>query len=289
MTGPLTALARVLAHPFIVHAVIAGSAVAILCGLVGYFLVLRGQVFAGDALGHIAYTGAMAALAAGFDPRVGLFTVTIATGATLGYAGNRGADDVAIGSFFAWTLGLGVLFLTYYTTHGSTRNGAANVNVLFGSIFGLNAAVTTTAVVVAAAITIGLLVIARPLLFVTIDPAIAQAAGVPTRVLAALFLAAVGATVAVATPLIGALLVLGLVAAPAAAAARLTTRPWRGFWLSATLSITAVWVGIGVAYAVPKAPASFTIMAAAAGIYGLVALSGRRTGRRFGTGHPAPT
>ena len=137
-SGPLTGFANMLGHPFITHALVAGTAVALVCGLVGYFLVLRGQVFAGDAQGHIAYTGAMAALVAGLDPRVGLFAATIIAGIALGVISRRGADDVAIGSFFSWILGLGALLLTYYTTHGSANNGTANVNVLFGSIFGIN-------------------------------------------------------------------------------------------------------------------------------------------------------
>ena len=249
-----------LQQPFILHALLAGSAVALLCGLVEYFLVLRGQVFAGDALGHVAYTGAMAALAAGLDPRLGLFGATIVAGMALGASSRRSTDDVAIGSFFSWVLGLGVLFLTYYTTHASSRNGTANVNVLFGSIFGISdrAAVTAVAVVTAGAVL--LLGIARPLLFSTVDPAVATAAGVPTRLLGALFLAVVGATVAEATQIVGALLVLGLLAAPAAAATRLTMRPWHAFWLSAALAAAAIWVGVTLAYLVPKAPASFTIM-----------------------------
>jgi zinc/manganese transport system permease protein len=265
-------LADMLGHPFITHALLAGTAVAALCGLVGYFLVLRGQVFAGDALGHVAYTGAMAALAAGLDPRVGLFIATILAGLALGAGGERGADDVAIGSFFAWMLGLGALFLTYYTTHGSGRNGAANVNVLFGSIFGIRYQAAIIAVVVAGGVFVAVIAIARPLLFSTIDPAVAEAAGVPTRLLNAAFLAIVGATVAEASQLIGALVVLGLLAAPAAAAARLTTRPWRGFWLSAVLAIAAVWIGITLAYVLPAAPATFTIMATAAAIYAVAAL-----------------
>jgi zinc/manganese transport system permease protein len=237
------------------------------CGLVGYFLVLRGQVFAGDAQGHIAYTGAMAALVAGLDPRVGLFAATIMAGVALGVINRLGADDVAIGSFFSWILGLGALFLTYYTTHGSGNNGTANVNVLFGSIFGINDQARTLAVAVAAGLGVVLLVIARPLLFATVDPAVAQAAGVPTRLLSTLFLAVVGATVAEATQIIGALVVLGLLAAPAAAAARLTTQPWHGFWLSAVVATAAIWIGVTIAYAIPAAPATFTIMSTAAMIY----------------------
>ncbi|MGE2816722.1 metal ABC transporter permease [Mycobacterium heidelbergense] len=272
-SGPLPGFANMLGQPFIAHALVAGTAVAVVCGLVGYFLVLRGQVFAADAQGHIAYTGAMAALVAGLDPRVGLFAATIVAGVALGIINRRGADDVAIGSFFSWILGLGALFLTYYTTHGSGNNGTANVNVLFGSIFGIDDHARTTAVAVAAGLGVVLLVIARPLLFVTIDPAVAQAAGVPSRLLSTIFLAVVGATVAEATQIMGALVVLGLLAAPAAAAARLTTRPWRGFWLSAVLATAAIWIGVTIAYAIPAAPATFTIMSTAAAIYLVAAVT----------------
>ncbi|OBA59522.1 ABC transporter [Mycobacterium sp. 1100029.7] len=256
-----------LSHSFIDNALVAGTAVAVVCGLVGYFLVLRGQVFAGDAQGHIAYTGAMAALVAGLDPRVGLFAAVTIAGLALGAISRRGADDVAIGSFFSWMLGLGALLLTYYTTHGSGKNGTANVNVLFGSIFGINDAARTLAVSAAAVAGVVLILIARPLLFATIDPGIAQAAGVPTRILGTLFLVIVGITVAEATQIIGALVVLGLLAAPAAAAGRLTTRPWHGFWLSAVLATSAIWIGVTISYAVPTAPATFTIMSTAAAIY----------------------
>ena len=78
--NPFTGLAHMLSQPFMQHAFVAGTAVALLCGLVGYFVGLRGQVFAGDALSHVAYTGALAALAAGVDLRFGLFAATIAVG-----------------------------------------------------------------------------------------------------------------------------------------------------------------------------------------------------------------
>jgi zinc/manganese transport system permease protein len=286
-SGPLTGLANMLGQPFIIHALVAGTAVAVVCGLVGYFLVLRGQVFAGDAQGHVAYTGAMAALVAGLDPRVGLFAATIIAGVALGVINRRGADDVAIGSFFSWILGLGALFLTYYTTHGSSINGTANVNVLFGSIFGISDQARTLAVAVAAGLGVVLVVIARPLLFATIDPAVAQAAGVPTRLLSTVFLVVVGATVAEATQIIGALVVLGLLAAPAAAAARLTTGPWQGFWLSAGLATAVIWIGVSIAYAIPQAPATFTIMSTAATIYLIAAvITARGRQRRLALAAP---
>ncbi|MEO6701844.1 MAG: metal ABC transporter permease [Jatrophihabitantaceae bacterium] len=262
-----------LAHPFIQHAVAAGTAIALLSGLVGYFVVLRGQVFAGDALSHVAYAGALAALAAGVDLRFGLFAATIGVGLVLGALGGRStADDVVIGTTFAWVLGLGVFFLAYYTTHASGANGTASVSVLFGSIFGISQSAALTAVGIAIVLIVALLVIARPLLFASLDPAVAAARGIPVRVLGPLFLGIVGATAAEASQAIGALLLFGLLATPAAAAQRLTNRPWRAMALSGALAVLAMWLGLGLAYAYPRLPASFTIMSVATGQYLLASL-----------------
>src|SRR6185312_11040174 len=125
---------------YMATAFVAGTGIALACGLVGYFLVLRAQVFTGDALSHVAFTGALAALVAGFDLRLGLFAATIGVAAGIGLISRRGrADDVVIGNVFAWILGLGVFFLTLFTTAHSSSNGTAGTSVLFGSIFGLSA------------------------------------------------------------------------------------------------------------------------------------------------------
>ncbi|MEN3265244.1 MAG: zinc/manganese transport system permease protein [Pseudonocardia sp.] len=257
-----------LAHPFIQTALIAGTSIAVLSGLAGYFVVMRGQVFAGDALSHVAYTGALAALATGIDLRFGLFAATIGGGTVLGLLGGRAnADDTIIGTTFAWILGLGVFFLALFNTHAATGNGNANVTVLFGSIFGISTTAAATAACIAAGLILVLLVIARPLLFASIDSAVAAASGVPVRLLGPLFLAVVGATAAETSQIVGALLVFGLLAAPAAAAGRLTDRPWHGLALSAALAVVATWAGIALAYTLPTFPPSFTIMAVAAAEY----------------------
>ncbi|HEV2887778.1 MAG TPA: metal ABC transporter permease [Jatrophihabitans sp.] len=269
---PVTGLASMLSQPFVRNALLAGTAISALSGLVGFFVVLRGQVFAGDALSHVAYAGALAALAAGLDLRFGLFAATVGVGLLVGLLGGRGVvDDAVIGTTFAWVLGLGVLFLTLYTTSGSTGNGTANVNVLFGSIFGISAAAAATAAWIAAGLTVALLLIARPLLFASIDPAVAAARGVPVRLLGPLFLAILGATVGEASQAVGALLLFGLLAAPAAAAQRLTADPWRALWLAAGLAVLAMWAGLSLAYAVPALPPSFTIVGFAAAEFALAA------------------
>ena len=248
-------------HTFFVHALLAGTGIAAAAGLAGYFLVLRAQVFTGDALSHVAFTGALAALAFGVDLHVGLYAATVGVALLIGVLGRRGrADDVVIGSVFSWLLGLGVFFLTLYTTTRSAGNGSAGVNVLFGSIFGLSATQVRVALLVAAAVCAVVLVIARPLLFASIDPEFAAARGVPVRLLGLGFLALVGVCAAQATQVTGALPLLGLLAAPAGAALLLTSRPYAALALSAGLAVAETWTGLFLSYAVPKMPPTFAIV-----------------------------
>ncbi|WP_274918600.1 metal ABC transporter permease [Streptomyces sp. WZ-12] len=257
-----------LAQPFFLHALLAGTAIAAASGLVGYFLVLRAQVFTGDALSHVAFTGAMAALAFGYDLRLGLFAATVAIALLFGTLGRAARpDDVVIGSVFSWLLGLGAFFTTLYTTSRSTTNGNAGVSVLFGSIFGISASSAVVAALVAAGICLTVLLIARPLLFATLDEAVAAARGVPVRLLGLGFLTIAGVSAAEATQAVGSLLLLGLLAAPAGAAIRLTDRPYRALALSAVLAVLEMWTGLLAAHALPQIPPSFAIMTAATAVY----------------------
>jgi zinc/manganese transport system permease protein len=259
------------AHEFMRNAFVVGTFVGLACGLVGYFVVLRAQVFAGDALSHVAFTGAVAAAVLGLDIHAGLFIATILGGILMGVLGDRArADDVVIGSLFAWTLGLGVLFLSIFTSKSSAGNGTAGVRVLFGSIFGLSTADVRTSVGLALLACALLLVIVRPLLFSSLDSAVAAAQGVPVRALGVGFLA-----------------LLGLVAAQASqagAAHRIAANPYRGLLLSALLSVGAVWVGLTLSYVFPTLPPSSMIIGTAVGIYILsVAATYARRPSRAGT------
>jgi zinc/manganese transport system permease protein len=262
-----------LSHPFMQYAFLAGTGIAAACGLIGYFLVLRAQVFTGDALSHVAFTGALAALAFGLDLRAGLFAATIAVALAMGALGRKGrADDVVVGNVFAWILGMGVFFLTLYTTSRSAGNGTAGISVLFGSIFGLSAGPAGPPAAIAAGSIAMLAVIARPLLFASIDQAVAAARGVPVRALGLVFLVLTGVTAAQATQAVGALLLLGLLAAPAGTAILLTDRPYAALALSAALAVTDLWGGLALSYQVPQLPPSFAIIALAAAGYAAAAV-----------------
>ena len=266
-----TGLTAMFEHPFMQNAFIAGTGIAMAAGLVGYFLVLRAQVFTADALSHVAFTGALAALATGIDARVGLFAATVAVGCALGALGALGprghADDVVIGSVFAWVLGLGVLFLTLYTTPRNPGTGTAGVTVLFGSIFGLDASHAWEAAILAVILCLATIAIGRPLLFASLDGAVAAARGVPVRLLGVGFLGLVGATAADATQAVGALLLLGMLAAPAGTAHRLTAHPYHGMMISTAVAVAVTWVGLTTSYLAPRIPPSFAILATATATY----------------------
>ncbi len=261
------------AHEFMRNALLAGTFVALACGLVGYFVVLRAQVFAGDALSHVAFTGALAAAAAGIDPRIGLFAITIVVALGMGAAGDRArADDAVIGSFFAWILGLGALFLSIFiTSSSSSGNGAAAVRVLFGSILGLSAGEARLAALLGALAALALLAMARPLLFSSVDAEVAEARGVRVRLIGLAFLGVLGQVAAEASQAVGALLLLGLLSAPAGAAHRLTANPYGGLALSAAFALVAMWGGLVLSYVVPSLPPSSMIVALAVTIYVLTA------------------
>lgn len=249
-------------------ALVGGTAIAFTCGVVGWFLVLRRQVFAGDALSHVAFTGAIAAVAAGHDARVGLFAGTIAIALALGVLGRRGRpDDVVIGGVFAWVLGLGALFLSIAASSSASAQGSPGVAVLFGSLFTLDGSRATLAVGVAVVVCMGLAAIARPLLFATVDESVAAARGVPVTALGIVFLVLVGATVAEAAHAVGALLLLGLLAAPAGAAVRVTSRPMAGLLVSGGLAVGAMWAGLWSSNAVPVVPPSVAVVGVASVLY----------------------
>jgi zinc/manganese transport system permease protein len=269
-----------LSHEFMRNALLAGVFVALACGVCGWFVVLRGQLFAGDALSHVAFPGALAAAAAGVDQRIGLFAATVTVGAGIGWLGRgvqaRGstavsraapADDTAIGIVFTFVLGLGLFFLTLLSTSSAGVTGIQAAHTLFGSIFGLGAQEARVAALVGLAVVVLLLAISRPLLFATLVPDVAAARGVPTRMLAVGFVALVGVVAAEATQAVGALLLLGLLAAPAAAAHRLARSPLVGIVLAGLIAVGATVGGLALAYSLPWLPPSTAVVTIAVASY----------------------
>jgi len=263
-----------LAHEFVRNAYLAGTPLALACGLIGWFTVLRGQVFAGDALSHVAFVGAIAAAVVGVDERVGLFALTLALAGGMAGLGRRAqADDVTIGVVFSWVLGIGVLLIAVLGTSSSGGSGLIVANTLFGSIFGLSGGESAVAAAVGVAVVLIASAIAKPLLFASFDPELAGLQGVPVRLLGLVLLGLIGAVTAEGTQAIGALLVLGLIAAPAGAALRLTSKPYLGMACSTGIALVAMWGGIALSYAIPSLPPSTAIVGIAVGAYALASIA----------------
>src|SRR5262249_35494550 len=157
---------------------LAGSFIALACGLIGWFVVLRSQVFAADALSHVAFVGAIAAAVVGIDERAGLFALTLGLAAVRAGLGRRAqADDVAIGVSFSGILGIGVVLIAVLSAGSSGGRGLLVANPLFGSIFGLSSGTAIAAAAVGLGVVLGGLAIARPLLFASVDAELARVRG----------------------------------------------------------------------------------------------------------------
>lgn len=250
------------AYGFMVNAFAAAGIVAVVAGAVGYFLVLRAQTFAGHALGHIGFTGATGAILLGLPPLWGLLAVTIAAGIGMGFMGERLAGrDVAIGVVLAFALGCGLLFLHFFTS------GAAQATaLLFGNVLGVDRATVWALLGLAVVCLAGLALIARPLLFASLQPELAEARGVRLRLISVLFMALVALATAESVQIVGILLVFALMVGPGATAQRLTTRLGRGIALAVVLAVAEAWLGLVAAFYTDW-PSSFWITALSAAVY----------------------
>jgi zinc/manganese transport system permease protein len=210
-----------LQQPFAQHALIAAALVAIACGLIGPFVVMRRMAFAVHGTSELAFTGAAAGLLIAGNPVAGALCGSLVVAAIIGVLGERESErDASIGVVLAFGLGVGVLLLSYY--HGFAT---AATNILFGDIFGVSTGQLELLAAIAVGVGAVMAVIYRPLLFASVDPEVAAARGVRTRLLGLVFLVALALTVTEAAQIVGTLLVLSLAITPAAAAQRLTARP----------------------------------------------------------------
>ena len=250
------------AYDFMQNAFAAAGIVAVLAGVVGYFMVLRGQTFAGHALSHVGFTGATGAVLVGLSPLAGMMGMTVAAGVAMGLLGERLAHrDVAIGIVLSLSLGFGLLFLHFYTAFATQATA-----LLFGNVLAVDRATVWTLLAVGIACLVALGVIMRPLLFASLQPELAEARGVPVRGFGMIFLAIVALATAACAQIVGVLLVFTLMVGPAAAALRVTGSVGRGLLLAAALALTEAWAGIAIAY-VTDWPSSFWITALSGGAY----------------------
>ena len=242
-------------YEFMRNAFYACTIVGIVSGAVGYFLVLRGQTFAGHALSHVGFPGATGAGLVGLSPFLGLTVFTVIAGIGIGLLGERAHRDVAIGIVLTLSLGLGLLFLHFYTAFASQAT-----NVLFGNVLGISLRTVIVLAVLAVVILVALMMIARPLLFASLQPELAEARGVPLNLVSTLFMVLVAVATSEAVQIVGVLLVFALMVAPAATALRLTQGVLAGIAVSMALAVIIAWISLSLAF-LTDWPTSFWITA----------------------------
>jgi zinc/manganese transport system permease protein len=259
-------LRQLFEFPFMVNAFRAGTIVAVVAGGVGWFMVLRRQTFAGHTLAVVGFPGAAGAVLIGVSAQAGFFAFCIAAAlviAALPQSSQRSfsEESAVIGTVQSFGLACGFLFVSLY------RGNLNGINaLLFGSFVGITSAqVAVLAALGVVAIAL-LAVMARPLLFASIDPDVAAARGVPVRVLAAGFLVLLGAAAAATSQITGSLLVFALLVLPAATAQRITTRPGHGVVLSVVIALAVTWAGLTFAY-YSRYPIGFYVTTIAFGLY----------------------
>ncbi|OLB96933.1 MAG: ABC transporter permease [Actinobacteria bacterium 13_2_20CM_2_66_6] len=251
-----------------VHAFQAGTIVAIVAGSIGYFVVLRGSSFAAHALSHIGFAGAAGAVVAGLSPVVGLLAFTLGSGVAIGALGNRlRGRDVTIGIVLAWTLGLGVLFISLYRGYATEAYA-----LLFGEILGISERDVLVTLVAGVITIVALVTVYRPLLFSSVDEELASAKGVPVTGLSIVFMAILAVAVTEAVQVVGVLLIFALIVTPAAIAIRFTSHPPYAIGIGVGLALLFTWLGLSIAYFSPH-PVSFFITSLAFATYVGVRLS----------------
>ncbi len=275
--NPLDDLRQMLALHFMVNAFRAGTVVAVLAAAVGWFMVLRRQSFAGHTLAVVSFPGAAAAVWLGVSVTAGYFAGCIAAALVIALVPRstsgrpRSQESAVIGTVQAFALASGALFVSLYGGFLDSITG-----LLFGSFLGVSDGQVLTLALVALVVLVLLAVLARPLLFASMDGAVAAASGVPVRALSVVFLLMLGCTAAEVSQITGALLVFALLVMPAAAAQQLTARPVLGMGLAVIFGLAVAWISLAVAFYSPwpvgffVSTFGFALYVAASALRGLV-------------------
>jgi zinc/manganese transport system permease protein len=248
---------------FMRHAFEAGTIIAIVAGVIGYFVVLRQSAFAAHALSHIGFAGAAGAVLFGLAPLFGLLTFTIGGAIAMAILGPRAANrDVQIGTVLAFMLGLGFLFISLYSGYATEA-----YSILFGEILGISQS-EVLITLAAAGVLLGLVVmIYRPLLLTCLDEEMAEARGLPVSWLGAAFMILVAVATSIAVQAVGVLLIFALMVTPAATAQRIARRPARGILISVLIAVLATWFSLVLSFYLPWGRVSFFITTVTFAIY----------------------
>lgn len=266
--------AALLGADFVQQALVASALLGLLSGVMTPLIVLRQMSFSVHATSELALMGAAAALLFGLNVGLGAVAGAIVAAIVLALLGMRGQQDSAIGVVMSFGLGLSVLFLHLYPGNSSTA-----MSLLTGQVVGISAASTWLLAIVTVIVVGAVVLLWRPLLFASTDPAMAQAAGLPVRTLSIVFAVLVGLASAQGVQIVGALLVMAMLITPGAAAVQITSSPLRAVLWSVLFAEIAAVGGLILSLA-PGLPVSVMVTSLSFAIYLICRAIGAARSRR---------
>jgi zinc/manganese transport system permease protein len=249
-------------YDFMRHAFEAGTIVAVVAGIVGYFVVMRRLSFAAHALSHVGFAGAAGAVLLGLNPILGLLAFTSGGGLAMASLGRRASSrDVQIGTVLAFMLGLGVLFINLYKGYATEA-----YSLLFGEILGISSSDVVITLVAGVLILVAIAAIYRRLLFISLDEDVAEAKGISMIGMGIIFMLLLAVATSIAVQVVGVLLIFALMVTPAAVAQLLARKPSHGVMISVLVALVATWIGLFISFYLPY-PVSFFITTLVFGLY----------------------
>lgn len=246
---------------FMINTWVAGSMIAVIAGVVGFFVVLRRASFLAHAIPHGAFAGAAGAVLIGVNPLIGLGAFAAGGALTISLLGRRARHDVVTALTLVMMLGLGSLFLSM-----STEYSSETFSLLFGQILGISTVQIGPIAVIGAACLVAVAVFYRPMLDSSVLPEMAAAHGIGVEAMSIVFSLIVALATTMSVPIVGALLMFSLLVGPPAAARCFTKRPWTAILVSVLMAEIAVWASIAAAY-VTDWPVGFFVTALSALLY----------------------
>jgi zinc/manganese transport system permease protein len=229
--------------PFMMNAWIVATIVAVVAGVVGFFVVMRGSAFVADAVPQGAFAGAAGASLIGVSTLLGLGVFALAGALVIGLLGRRGRHDVATALTLVLMLGLGALFLSFTTQYSSEIFA-----LLFGEILGISSSEILPVAVGGLVCVAAIMLMYRPLLLSSLAPESGAARGVRATRMELLFLVVVALATSMTLPVVGALLIFSLMIGPPAAARSMTSSPLRAMALSVVIALALAWVSVAASY-----------------------------------------
>jgi zinc/manganese transport system permease protein len=217
--------------------------VAIVAGVVGFFVVVRGSAFVADALPSGAFAGAAGASLIGINTLFGLGAFSLLGALAIGWLGRRSRHDVAVALVLVAMLGVGALFLSFTSEYEPEIE-----SLLFGEVLGISVNEIAPVAVLGAVSIATILLMYRPLMLSSVAPELGEARGVRASRVEIAFLVVVALATSMAVPVVGALLIFSLMIGPPAAARAVTSRPLRALGLSAVIAVVTVWAAIAISY-----------------------------------------